>query len=62
MQRQSNMSVGAQMVHAHFSGMSQAHTKGDKQQCLGRHAGIRISFSGFLSGIGMGHEHPDQVF
>ncbi|RLV89926.1 hypothetical protein DV515_00014622 [Chloebia gouldiae] len=60
MQWQSSMFVGAQMVHAHFSEMRQAHTNGKKQQCLGHHAGIRIYFLGFLSGIGMGHEHPDQ--
>ena len=44
--------------------MRQAHTEGDKQQCLGQHAGLRISFSGFLPGTEMGSEcnNPAQVF
>lgn len=41
------------------SGMRQAHTEGDKQQCLGQHAGLRISFSGFLPGTEMGSEDKD---
>lgn len=42
-------------------GLRQAHTEGDKQQCLGRCAGLRISFSGFLIGPEMGFEREDPA-
>lgn len=42
-------------------GVRQAHTEGDKQQSLGRCAGLRISFSGFSIGPEMGSEREAPV-